>query len=305
MVQIRAKPPGGDLGLQIGVGRRDHANVRLHRARRSERLVLALLQHPQELDLVLRRHRRDLVEQDGPARRRGEAPRAILAGVGERAAHVAEQLALDERIGQRAHVDLDERSAAPPALLVERARHQLLAGARLADDEDARVRRRDGAHHAHDRAHRRRPPELVVHRRVRGAGRARAAQRQLRAARREQPVVVPRLAHVVARAELHRLDRALDGGPRRHQHDRQLGPRVAQLADEVDPLLPRGRVALEVHVEHDHVDRLRRAARQQRRRRSALTTRQPSSENRSVSACSTARLSSATRTVGLRHPASR
>ena len=37
----------------------------------------------------------------------------------------------------------------------------------------------------------------------------------------QQPLVVPRLLDVVARAAAHRLDRAGDAAPRRHDEDRQ------------------------------------------------------------------------------------
>jgi hypothetical protein len=40
-----------------------------------------------------------------------------------------EQLALDEFARDRGHVDGDEGPAAPPPVIVQRAGHQLLAGA--------------------------------------------------------------------------------------------------------------------------------------------------------------------------------
>src|SRR6185503_5918845 len=62
---------------------------------------------------------------------------------GERALLVAEQLALEQRLGERAAVDLDERAVRALAQPVDRARDQLLAGAALARDEHGRVARRD------------------------------------------------------------------------------------------------------------------------------------------------------------------
>ena len=67
-------------------------------------------------------------------------------GAGERALFVAEELRLDQRFGQRAATDLDERLPRPQRVVVDGLRDELLAGARLAADEDGRV----GARHLHD-----------------------------------------------------------------------------------------------------------------------------------------------------------
>ena len=62
---------------------------------------------------------------------------------GERAALVAEQLALEQRLGERRAVQLHERALGARAALVDGGRDQLLAGARLAGDQHAGAR--DGA----------------------------------------------------------------------------------------------------------------------------------------------------------------
>ena len=99
----------------------------------ADRAHLALLEHAQELDLQLDRHLADLVEEQRAAVRLHEETRAAV-GVGERAAHVTEQLALEERLGDGAAVDGDERPLRAPAL-VESAGDQLFAGAAFAGDE--------------------------------------------------------------------------------------------------------------------------------------------------------------------------
>ena len=63
----------------------------------------------------------------------------VVARVGERAAPVAEQLALDQGVGQRAAVDRDERTIAPRPTVMDRARDEFLAGARFAFDQYRRV----------------------------------------------------------------------------------------------------------------------------------------------------------------------
>src|SRR6185436_16522349 len=65
-------------------------------------------------------------------------------GARERALHVAEQLALGQALRQRVAVDRDERSG-PARLLVDGAGEHLLAGAGLADEQQAHVRARQAA----------------------------------------------------------------------------------------------------------------------------------------------------------------
>ena len=70
-------------------------------------------------------------------------PRRSADGARERAAHVAEQLALDQRLGQGRAVQADERLARARRERVDRSRDQFLADARLARDEHRQVARRD------------------------------------------------------------------------------------------------------------------------------------------------------------------
>src|SRR5690606_2455518 len=62
----------------------------------------------------------------------------ITVRAGERAAHVTEQLGLEQVLGDRAAVDGDERLVGAVALVVDEPRDQLLAGPALARDEDGR-----------------------------------------------------------------------------------------------------------------------------------------------------------------------
>src|SRR5207249_9391406 len=67
----------------------------------------------------------------------------VLGRARERPLAVAEELALEEALGERGTVDGDEESLAARTGGVDRPRHQLLAGAGLALDEDRRPRRAD------------------------------------------------------------------------------------------------------------------------------------------------------------------
>src|SRR5205814_8736828 len=97
---------------------------------------VSLLEHPQQLRLHGGRHLADLVEQDRATRGRFEQPALVMRRPGEGAATMAEELALEERLRQRRTVDGDEGLAGPRARRVDAARHQLLAGAGLALDQD-------------------------------------------------------------------------------------------------------------------------------------------------------------------------
>ncbi len=64
-----------------------------------------------------------------------ELAHALAAGAGEGACLVAEQLALDQRLGQAAAIERHEMLPAARAVVVQAARHQFLAGAGLAVDQ--------------------------------------------------------------------------------------------------------------------------------------------------------------------------
>ena len=76
-------------------------DVEGHLARAADGADHALLQRAQELGLQAERHLADLVEEERAARRLDEEARAARLRVGEGAAHVAEQLALEQRLGHR------------------------------------------------------------------------------------------------------------------------------------------------------------------------------------------------------------
>ena len=141
-VEVFAEAAGADLGGQILVGGGEHARVHADARGSADRLHHLFLQHAQHLRLRLQRHVADLVEEDRAAVRELELAAPIGDGARERATDVAEQLALDQLLGDGGTVDLDERPRAPAAHGVDVARHQLLAGAVLAVDQHPAVGRR-------------------------------------------------------------------------------------------------------------------------------------------------------------------
>ena len=79
--------------------------------RRAHRTERALLEDPQERDLGARRQRLGLVEEHRASGCVGDEALPPGVGVGERAPFVAEQLALEQRVDQRAAVHRDERAS--------------------------------------------------------------------------------------------------------------------------------------------------------------------------------------------------
>ena len=262
--------------MQVGVGRRDDPDVDPARPRRAEPLELAGLDDAQQLGLLAHRHVGDLVEEQRAPVGELEAADAIGLGVGERAAHVAEQLALEHAFRDAAGVDDHHRARRAARHRVQRPRDDALAGAVLAEDQDVGVRGTDARDHLQHALHRRRLGDQLGHalaaqQRVLGleplALAQRLAQLDLRADDRQQPRVVPRLLDEVARAAAHRFDRDLDAAPRRHDHDRQRRIDALDPRQQVQPFLAGGRVARVVEIDQGDVELARLERREHAGRR--------------------------------------
>jgi hypothetical protein len=93
------------------------------------------LQHPQPCDLRLQRQRADLVQEDRPPVRQFEAPDCLRRGPRERAALMAEQLALKQGGGQGGAGDCAQRPLPARAEVMDRPGHKRLAGPGLAQHE--------------------------------------------------------------------------------------------------------------------------------------------------------------------------
>ena len=143
---------------------RDHAlagsrfdtgdDAHIHRDRGCRRRVRRRApEHAKQLHLHGRRHVVDIVEEDRAAMRHLEAARAILDRAGERSALVAEELRLDERLGQDRAADRHERPAPARAVVMDQAGDDFLACAGLADDEHVALAVGNHAQEIEDRAH--------------------------------------------------------------------------------------------------------------------------------------------------------
>ena len=106
--EVLAERAALDGGLQIRVRRRDDADVRALGLRRAEREVLERLEELQQLRLCVQGKRVDLVEEERAAVRGRDLAEDAMRRRRVGAGHRAEELALDERLGERRAAHLDE-----------------------------------------------------------------------------------------------------------------------------------------------------------------------------------------------------
>ena len=115
----------------------------LHRRRPAQPVDLAFLQGAQQLRLQADIHLADFVEQQRAAIGRLEFADTARDGAGERTLLVAEQLELQQVLGDCRTVQRDERPADAARTAMDMARQHLLAGAGFADDQHRGLGRRD------------------------------------------------------------------------------------------------------------------------------------------------------------------
>ena len=199
----------------------------------------------------------DFVEKQRTAVGRFEESGLVVGGARERAAHVAEQFALKERLDHGRAVDGDEALRAARAQLVKRARDEFLARPGLsADERRSHVRRQpsdEREHVLHHGAAADHAAELEPLREVALEREHIAMLRRFVADRREELTnarQIERLGQVVASAELDRFDGAVDGAVAGHQHDAGARIDLANRPQHVEP-----RDAGHPHVEQHEVGR--------------------------------------------------
>src|SRR5262249_44953075 len=142
-VEILAEAAALHLGFEVAVGGADQAHVDVDLGGAADARELARLEDAEELGLERQRRLADLVEEERPARGRLEEADLAPLGAGEGAALVPEQLALEERLGERGAVELDVGLAGALAATVDLLGDDLLADAGLAEEEHGDRRRRD------------------------------------------------------------------------------------------------------------------------------------------------------------------
>jgi len=241
--QVGAETPRAHLRREIAVGRGDQPHVDRLRVDRAQRPHLALLDRAEQLRLEPERQLAHLVEEQRAPLRGAEQTLGVAHRAGERAAQVAEQLALDHALGQRPAVDRHEGPAAARRGLVDRTRQELLAGAALGLDQHVALVRGEVAHGLQHPAHgrglrdhalqRRAPAELALELAV---AHAQAPPRERALERLHHPARIGEgLLEVVERAGAHARDHGVDAGVAGHHDDLGVGPALAQLAQQLEP----------------------------------------------------------------------
>ena len=128
---------------QVLVGRGDQADICAQGLAAAEALELPVLDDAQDLLLHEGGGGREFVEEERAAVGALEAALVRPGGPGEGARLVAEEFALEERVGDGRAVHLEERGVPAVREIVQPRRDQLLARAALADDEHGLLERRD------------------------------------------------------------------------------------------------------------------------------------------------------------------
>ena len=223
VVEVLAKQALLHARLELLVRGGDHAHVRRERRVPADAVELAIGKHAQQACLQVLGHVADLVQEQGAALGLLETPAAHRLRAGEGAALVAEELALEEVLGDRGGVDRDERLCRPRAVPVQRQGDELLPGSGFAGDEHGRVRLRKPPDGAKYLLHRRRLPEdLGLPGAVGGHGLDLPPAFLERAAHELDGMVdVEGLRKVFERPALERRYRAFEVGVRRHDDHRR------------------------------------------------------------------------------------
>ena len=227
--EILAVLTRGHGRAQVLVRRRDDADVDLERRGAADPLELLLLERTKNLRLQGEGQVADLVQKQRAMIRHLELAGLARVRAGERALLVAEQLGLEQGLGNRRAVDRHEGSIGARAHGVQGTREQLFAGAALALEQHRHVGPR-GAMERHQQLFEpgiladnlRRPAargELFLQHQIL-AGHAPHRQRALDD--QQEMVRIDRLGEKVERALLDRRDRILNAAERGHDDHRQL-----------------------------------------------------------------------------------
>ena len=241
VIQVRPELPLLRPRLQVAVGRRDQPHVSADRLVAADALEGLLLEHAQHLGLGGRRHVADLVEEEGAAVALLELADAAAVGAGEGALLVAEQLALQQVLGDGGAVQRQERRLGAGAVLVDGTGDQFLARAALAGDQHGECLVGDSADRLVRFLHPRAVAddglarELIVGRRLRDDGRLahQPGNFERLADHAVQLLQINRLEQVVVRPVPHRLDGRV-GRPGHGDHDhRDAGVDSPELPQDV------------------------------------------------------------------------
>ena len=131
----------------------DNAYIDRHFVPSADPLDYSLLQKAQQLSLQRQRQIADLIEHQRAAVRGLDFAYRLSRRTGERALLVTEELAFEQRLGNRGTVDGNETFIAARRERVQRPRQQLFAGAAFAQQQDGCAGASDFLDNATDSQH--------------------------------------------------------------------------------------------------------------------------------------------------------
>src|SRR5229473_337957 len=137
--KIFAESSGGDLVFEFLVRSGDDADIDVDRLVRAHRLEALFLENTQHFGLRAQAHVADFVEEKRAPIRLLEFSHFVLAGAGEAALGVPEELGLDQLLGNGGAIHFDERLSAAQARGVQRAGHQFFSRSAFSVNQDASV----------------------------------------------------------------------------------------------------------------------------------------------------------------------
>ncbi len=231
----------------------------------AEWVEAVVFEHTEEFGLKLEGCIADLVEEDRAVPSEGETAAPVGDRTRERAAHVAEQLGLEQRRGQRGAVHRDEGLPGVRRVEVDRPGDELLSRPRLAADEHARPVRRQLADQLVDLDH----PWVAPHQLVQLVA-AGGVLGGATLALPGSPVLEQAVEHALQVLEVEWLGQEVEGAfahrrdGRGHVvvggHDDDVGPgrSLLQQPQQLDPVQPRHAHVGEHQVGPHFVDRGKR-----------------------------------------------
>src|SRR5437764_9462838 len=141
--EIAAKFSSINSGPQVLISCSDDTDIDWNRRFTANAVDGFLFNHAQQFSLHRQRQLANFVQENRTAGSELELPEPAITRPGKRATFMTEQLVLDKCLRNRGAVDRYEGLIASIRKMVDRARKQLFARSRLAQQQDCRFGRRD------------------------------------------------------------------------------------------------------------------------------------------------------------------
>src|SRR2546426_6611188 len=138
MVEVATEAPVTDGTFEIDAGGRDEHDIDGLGAGAAQPANHTVLEDREQLALKGGGQEADLVQKQGAAVRGLEEAGLGVARISERPSLVAEQLRLEQRLGNRGAVDVDKGAVMAGPGVMDRTCEQALAGAGLAENQHRR-----------------------------------------------------------------------------------------------------------------------------------------------------------------------